>query len=425
MPFHHTRDHFPQPWLIRQSRQPGKILAQAKLLLAVQGLFTAANALSGTFVNVYLWKVSHSLVLIGWFTLAHQIANVITFWFAGKWVKEHNKMNSLRLGVFMSAVFYLLVLLLAKQAVDYVFVLGLVQGMAAGFFWLAFNVVYFEITEPDNRDKFNGWAGLLNSGAGMFAPWISGIVITQFSNTTGYRLIFAISLFIFLIGVVISFFLKKRKALDHYDWCYVFRHLRENENPWRRALPALSAQGMREGVFTFIIGLLVYIATRNELQLGNYALITSAVALVSFMLAGKYLKPQLRSQAMLLGSVALIVVIFPFFWHVNYTTLLIFGIGTAIFLPLFVIPMTSTVFDFIGRDEQSALHRVEYVVARELALNSGRIAGTLLFIVLLTVTTKTLHLNLFILFIGCFPVVSWWFMRHIFDKTVNSDKIGR
>ena len=81
------------------------------MLLVVHGLFAIAQALSGTFVNVYIWKVKNDFALIGWFALATQLAGGFTFWLAGKWVKEHNKMIALRLGVGVSALFYVLVLI--------------------------------------------------------------------------------------------------------------------------------------------------------------------------------------------------------------------------------------------------------------------------------------------------------------------------
>lgn len=392
-------------------RKQGTLPRQAVLLLAVQGLFAAAGALSGAFVNVYLWKVSQNFAVIGWFALSAHFANVLTFYLAGKWVKEFNKMNSLRAGVALSAVFYLIVLLLKKQAVHYVVPLGALQGIAGGLFWLAFNVVYFEITEPDNRDKFNGYAGLLGSITGMIAPWISGFIITRMEDTAGYRIIFTVSLIIFLIGVATSFFLKKRKAQDAYSWTKAFRNLKDKGDPWRRAFPALMGQGMREGVFAFVIGLLVYIATQNEMKLGIYSFITSGVALFSFMLAGKWLKPHRRNLAMLIGTAAMILVILPFFWKVNYATLMFFGIGTSLFIPLFTIPMTSSVFDIIGRNQDSADHRVEYVVLREVGLNAGRIIGTILFLIAVSISTKPLMLNSLLLLVGSAPMLSWFLMR--------------
>lgn len=384
---------------------------QAMLLLFVHGLFTAGNALSGTFVNVYLWKTKSDYALIGWFAVAQQLTMALTFWLAGKWVKEHDKMVALRSGVAVNAVFYALVLTFGSGAANYVLLLGMVQGMATGLFWLAFNVAYFEVTGPDNRDRFNGYSGLLMSFSGMAAPWISGYLITRLSHVNGYRLVFSISLSVFVIGVIASFFLKKRKVAGHYDWTYGFRHVAAKGSPWRSVFPAMLAQGVREGVFAFMIALLVYVSTGNEMQLGNFSLATSAVGLVSYYLVGKLLKPACRNRGMLVGVLMMIGVIFPFFWKVNYWTLLVFGIGTALFIPLYTVPITSVGFDVIGRDSESAKHRVEYVVLRELGLNGGRLLGTLVFIGVVAATSSPLALNFLLLGIGSSPLLAWLFIR--------------
>jgi len=431
MPFGQTRSQFPKMWVrgrnsqsgyyrhsgngkhSKPNRGTGALPRQAILLLVVYGLFAAANALSGAFVNVYLWKESHNFALIGGFSLAHYTVHALTFFVAGKWVKEHNKMISLRFGIAISAVFYLLVLLLKSSAIDYAYVLGAVQGIGAGLYWLAFNVVYFEVTGPDNRDRFNGGAGLLGSGAGMIAPWLSGWIIVSMTDNAGYMLIFSISLGVFLIGAIVSFFLRKRKLSGTYEWTHAFRNATVRGNPWRRAIPALVAQGAREGVFLFVIGLLVFIATNDEQKLGNFSLLTSGVALISFWLIGKWLKPHYRSATMLVGTVIMSLIIVPLFWEVSYPTLLLFGIVTSLFFPLFSIPMTSTVFDIIGRDQDSAEHRVEYVVFRELGLNAGRILGVLLFIVVVSQSTKPSVINSLLLAVGSMPILSWMFMRKV------------
>ncbi|MEI7026030.1 MFS transporter [Paenibacillus sp. y28] len=399
----------------------GKALldAQARLLLAVNGLFAAASALSGTYVSVYLWKVKNDFSLIGWFTFFSHLTMALTFWIAGKWAKERNKMNVLRTGVAVSAVFYLLVLLLGTASASYAVLLGAVQGLANGLFWLAFNVVYFEVTDPDNRDRFNGYSGLLGSGAGILAPWLSGWLITRLGGETGYRLIFSLSLGVFVVGVVVSFFLRKKKLPGSYAWLQAFTSLKESGSSWRLALPALVSQGMREGVFGFIIGLLIFIATQSEMSLGNFSLITSAVGLVSFMLVGRFLKPEYRKWGMLIGVVMMVLVIVPFFWKLNYVTLLIFGVGVALFMPLYTVPMTSAVFDLIGSSEESAKLRVEYIVMRELGLNTGRMIGTLVFVAVISQSAAQQTVNWLLLGIGSSPIAAWLFMRRLLTPRVQ------
>jgi len=384
---------------------------QTRLLLAVNGLFLTANALSGTFLGVYIWKASGNYMLLGWYTLLTYCTMALTFWVAGNWVKEGDKMISLRIGIGVSACFYAIVLLLGKSAVHYIALLGIVQGLAVGFFWLAFNVIYFEMTNAGNRDRFNGLSGVIGSLAGIFAPWCSGLLISRMAGDRGYRIIFMMSLGIFVAGVVASFFLRNRRTKGEYDWTMPAQTLRQADTPWRPVYAALAAQGLRESVFGVMVGLLVYIQTGSELKLGNFALITSTVAFISFYAAGKWLKPAWRRGGMLIGTIAMTAVILPLFFGVGFVTMLLFGIGTALFIPLFTIPMTSAVFDLIGADERSARQRVEFVVLRELALNTGRVLGMLVFLTTLSISKSPFVINCMMLAVGGAPILSWLFMR--------------
>ncbi|ASA21549.1 MFS transporter [Paenibacillus donghaensis] len=386
---------------------------QAALLLAVGGLFMLANVLAGTFLNVYLWKSHQDFAMIGWFTVAQQLAVGLSFWLGGKWVKEHNKMNALRLGIAVAGFFYLLVLWLGGQAVHYIWPLGLILGLSIGFYWLAFNIVFFEITEAENRDFFNGWMGLLGSLTGIVGPWISGWLISLLHGERGYRVVFIISLCIYGITAVLSFLLKKRKSEGTYLWLEPWRELRRAGSPWRPAAAALLFQGLREGVFSFLIGLLVYIAAREESKLGQFALLTSAVSLISYFAAGKWFKPKFRSAGMLAGSLLLVAVITPLLWKVSYGTLLIMGIGTSLCIPLYMLPMVSTSFDLMGLSAEAAGKRVELVVLRELSLMSGRLLGMFMFIAVLSVNDSPQVITLLMLLLGASPLGSWLVLRRL------------
>lgn len=385
---------------------------QCILLLAVNSLFVLAGALSGTFLNVYLWKAKQDFAMIGWFAFSQQIAIGLTFWIAGKWVKERNKMIILRLGIVISGIFYLLVLVTGTRMVHYIWPLGIVSGIGAGIFWLAFNVVYFEVTDRTNRDLFNGWVGIMGSLIGISGPWLSGWLISALPDEKGYRFIFTISLIVYGIGVLLSFWLKKRERGGEYRWLEPVRRMRAGSH-WRKAVPASIAYGVREGVFLFLINLLVYISTSSEWKVGQYMLITSLVSLISYWAAGKWLAIRHRYMEMLVGALMITLVVLPLLWKVSYTTLIIFGIGTSMFMPLYIIPMISSVFDLMGRDPKDAEHRVELIVLRELSMMIGRLAGIIVFICFYS---RSPHMNTILWLmagLGAAPLVSWFAMRKL------------
>ncbi|AZK48210.1 MFS transporter [Paenibacillus lentus] len=385
---------------------------QCVLLLAVNSLFVLAGALSGTFLSVYLWKAKQDFTMIGWFAFSQQIAIGLTFWIAGKWVKERDKMILLRLGIMISGIFYLLVLFVGTRMVHYIWPLGIVSGIGAGIFWLAFNVVYFEVTDKTNRDLFNGWVGIMGSVIGISGPWLSGWLISALPGEKGYRFIFTISLIVYGIGVLLSFWLKKRERGGEYLWLEPVRRLRAG-SPWRQAVPASIAYGVREGVFLFLINLLVYISTSSEWKVGQYMLITSLVSLITYWAAGKWLAIRHRYMEMLVGAVMITLVVLPLLWKVSYTTLIIFGIGTSLFMPLYIIPMISSVFDLIGLDSKDAEYRVELIVLREISMMAGRLAGIAIFICFYSRSPHMTTILWLMAGLGAAPLVSWFAMRKL------------
>lgn len=388
---------------------------QSFLLLLVFGLFASANALSGTFVNVFLWKLRPDYALIGWFALIQQFALGAFFLLGGKWVKEHNKMNVLRLGIILAGLFYATVLLLGREAVNWIWLLGLLMGAALGAFWLTFNVVYFEVTNADNRDRFNGWVGLIGSASTMLAPWASGIMIGAFGNV-GYTWMFSASAVIFALGVVFSFWLKKRPPDGTYDWALPRQVWQEKDRLWRTTTIALAAQGVKDGAYSFLIGLLVFVATTKEVSVGSYTLYTSIAALISFYVVGKWLGTKYRGPGMLWGAIMMSAAVIPLFFGVTYKLLLAFGIGMALASPFFAVPMTSLTFDLMGKNEQAVQHRVELTVVRELGLLIGRIISIGLFIIIVSWSQKTEYIVLFLAVIGCAPIVSAWLMKRLITR---------
>ncbi len=114
---------------------------------------------------------------------------------------------------------------------------------------------------------------------------------------------------------------------------------------------------------------------------------------------------------MLAGGILLLAVIVPLVWKVSYGTLLVMGIGTALFMPLYMLPMTSISFDLMGESAESVSKRVELVVLRELSLMSGRLLGMFAFIGVLSVNSSQLAIIVLLLVLGAAPLGSWIVLR--------------
>ncbi|WP_044642245.1 MFS transporter [Risungbinella massiliensis] len=393
-------------------RNVDRLDRQAWLLLVAGGLHTFSTSLSNTFVNVYLWKLKKDFVLIGWYNFAHFAASAITFILAGWLIKRVDRVISIRIGVILQALFFLTVLFLGDRSADYVILLGVFLGIGSGFYWLAYNVLYFEITERDNRDVFNGVNGLLSAGAGIIAPLLSGFIITRFRYLVGYRIVFALSLTVFVIAIVISFLLKARNAGGEYRLKEVLMSLRKKDD-WYWVSWAVFGQGLREGVFIFLIGLLIYLSTKNELTLGTYYTVCSIISLFSYYIVGRYLRYQQRNNFLLFGAIMMFLIMLPYVLTLKSWAILFTGLGIFLFFPFYYNPLTSTVFDVIGRSQVTATLRVEYVVAREIAMNLGRMVSSFSFIMYASYTQRVEDLRWILLVFGSAQLLSWYFIRRV------------
>nr|P28754.1 RecName: Full=Uncharacterized protein in sodM 3'region; AltName: Full=ORFB [Geobacillus stearothermophilus]AAA22766.1 ORF B; putative [Geobacillus stearothermophilus]AAA22768.1 ORFB polypeptide [Geobacillus stearothermophilus] len=160
------------------------------LLLCIGGFYALGVSLSNTFVNIYLWKQTGDFRDLALYNLAVVTMQPLTFIVAGRLAKQIDRILVLRLGVSCLAVFFVTVLLVGSRAHQYLLVLGALLGVGYGFYWLAFNVLTFEITEPETRDFFNGFFGVLTSSAGMIGPIAAGYIISSLHGAKGYTFVF-------------------------------------------------------------------------------------------------------------------------------------------------------------------------------------------------------------------------------------------
>jgi len=382
------------------------------LLLVIGGLYSLSVSLSNTFVNIYLWKQTGKFSDIALYNLSIVVLQPLTFILAGRWAKKIDRVIVLRIGVIFLAIFYLSVLIVGTKASTYLLLLGSLLGIGYGFYWLAYNVLTFEITEPETRDFFNGFLGILTSAAGMIGPIAAGIIITRFEKFTGYTFVFGLSLALFALAVFMSFSLKPRPASGNYCFKRILEERKLNEN-WRLITNAHFFQGLREGTFLFIISVFVYISTGSEMALGTFGLINSGISFIAYYFASRMIKKSFRKKAILIGGIILYAAVLLVVWDVNYVKLLIYAGMIAIGYPLLLVPYMSTTYDVIGSGWKAAEMRIEYIVVREIFLNIGRIVSILAFLAAVTWFNEAQSIPILLLFLGAGHSLIYFFIKRV------------
>lgn len=364
--------------IIRIALAPEELPPSGKRLLVINTLFAAASGLSSTFLNIYLWKLLRNLDQIA-------IYNFFIFFFtaagyacAGWIAKRTDRVYTLRIGIGILALFYVTILLLGPKVGVWSAGVGCLNGLGTGFYWLSLNILVFEVTEPETRDRFNGANGFLFAVASGIAPMAAAQILARLP-WGGYQLLFLLSFGFFLTAVLFTRRLELGNCPPSYDLYVGFRP-EEHRILWWRVLTGSLCLGLREGTVLFLPFLLVFLVTRSEILAGRYLLMTSACSLAAFYFVKRFLTAERRIFFARIAGLAMGASVLFLLLHLNSVSLFVFGILNSLFAPLLLIPYASLALDVMGRLPEAVHRKVEYLVIREVALNLGRCLSLLLLI---------------------------------------------
>ena len=389
------------------------------LLLHIGGLYALGMFISNTFINIYLWKQVESFWIIGLYNLCIYVFQTISFALAGVVAKRIDRIYVIRIGMMLLALFFLAVLLFNDQASEHIFILGTLIGIGYGCYWMSFKLLTFENTEPETRELFNGCLGGLESITGIIGPSLAGFLISRLTGLTGYSVIFAISFCLFLIAIAISFFISQRNTKGQFNIRYVIDEKKRNNN-WSLLLQTHFLEGLRDGVFLFVISIWIFMIIDSELRYGVINTVVSLLAFISYFVVLRIIRSSRRPLFILIGSILMYVaVIFILLPELFTGQLMVYAIILGIAEPIFYVAYASFTYDVIGKASEAGLYRMEYIVLRELYVSVGRIVSVLCFLGGIFFFQNEQVITILILIFGC----SYIGMYFVIKKTEVMNKV--
>lgn len=344
------------------------------LLVWLSTFFMAAMSLSGSFINIYIFRIDRSLAAIGQFNLFVYMAFPLAFYTCGKLSAKMAEIWFIRGGVLLLIGFYVWLLGQGSAPKVDLPLLGLLYGFGQGVYWYGFNLLGFDSTSWKNRHSFQGKLGLSSGLATTISPLLAGVVIAMMAGYKGYYAIFIVSLMLFIALLFATLKATKRSPSACGPLREGFRFRADPD--WMRLWIGTVAFGLREGVYAFFISLLVYAMTKSEEYFGLFSLLMGITAILGYYGAGKLKTVQISLKtvqaiaAVVLAGAALLWLI-----GINFTILWIFGTLTAVSLPFFMVSYQTILLNEIEETKHSQQHRAAYLISREMALAIGRLMG--------------------------------------------------
>ena len=378
-------------------------------MVLIHGAYTAANLLAGMFLSIFLWRSSHDLTPIAIYSGLSALTIPLAFVSNGVLWRGMGAGASIRLGLGGNGLVYLLVLLLGNQAPEWVAALGLLKGLAEGFYWSGFHLVSYDSTCDRDRDRYFGVQATATWFLTAALPPAAGAIIVAGSGLggpyRGYELVFALAAVVLMAAMVLAGRLPSA-ARERLSVRRVATLVSRNPD-WQWVTRARLTDGFTGSLMGLVLTVLTYLVLKNEQQVGNFNGLMGVLGVgISFGLA-TFMKPRHRTVCALIGGTMLVLSTLLLPLYLTGWALLVFGLLRAVGGPMHGNALAPVALQVIDRDPAPRAMRYDYIVHQELCLGIGRVLSIGFFLLLAAPVNQMLLARLVVVIAGAAPILIW------------------
>jgi len=362
----------------RDAVPPEKRLSRDSiLLLIVHALFQLGSSMAGVFLNLYLWRLTHSLWISGMYSAIAVALSPVGFALAGWAAKKRHPLFPYRLGILLSAGFYLAVVLLQERVVELYPLFAVCSGLVSGCYWIGYLVLTYDVTTETNRLRYLGINTVTFTFAGLVGPVLAGWIISRSGGLAGYVLTFAIAFLTFAGSAAVTYGMQGRRSGHRAYFLRSMPRLIRKRPDWTLSLLGFLVMGLLQGVMLFLPNLLLFQAVGREDSVGYLGVVLSLTAMAAGYGQSRWSKPGMHRLLMLVCAIGVTAGSLLLLGRFGLPTVLGFLVLYNFFSPLQGNVLSSYYYTMINRLPLKGQLKIESIVMREVFLDVGRVLSTL------------------------------------------------
>lgn len=348
--------------------------------------FLTFTGLPGVFINTFLMSQTKDINVVLFYNCLSFLGTAFGMFLSAAALHRFNTAAVAVVGIIGFNLLYLQLILLNTHSADYVVLLGITNGFAGSFYWMSYSQFLTEFSSLKNRDSALAILSISGSTVNLVVPFVSGIVISSVGGIHGYNVIFILAFVIAIFTAVACSRLPKSKSTKvHVQHTETVKHVIHNKSILFALLSEM-CKGLREGIFGFILTILLYKFIKSELLIGFNTLLASLASIISFVFISRRVKSKNRAKYMKLAFLCLLMFSIFTLFQLNPIILIVFTMVNSFFSGFIVNSSFSTFLDAIQVVPGSNQKRPELFAQKELFLATGRCLGVLTLVVFNTVT---------------------------------------
>jgi YQGE family putative transporter len=397
---------------------------KARIVILIGAGLAFSSAISNVFVSMYLYRWLDGLAALTVFNLGQFMLMPVGFYGAAHVARRIGNRGTLSLGLFLFVIFYGLLVILGDTSSRHLVPLGILNGLANGFFWFPFNILTARAAEESDKGRFFGVSAALSSAANAVGPLVSTLAISLAPKVEmGYTILF-LSIVAVMAGMTISALAlpgdSSREPIE------VIRHLRRRgsatlpvDRKWRYSLEMNFTYGLRDGANWSVMSILILQGAGSETVAGYLAVGFAVVGISLNYLIGAVLSSRRYSIFWGWGSVtalasALVISLSPTLLGAVASGVLWKATEALVFLPFNAV-FYGILAGYIRTKDSVAGRNI----STEIVLNTGRAIGAGSFL-LLSFFTSSYAQILFPLLTLAVPATWLIYRRHSSDLVSGS-----
>ncbi len=357
-----------------------------KVFLSTKFFFYTQTAFSQFLINIYFWRITHNIGFLVEYNVISDFILALSYLPFGKIAKEKNRFLPFRIGIILQLVYLFLILYLKGSVINFVIPISILFGLAQGGYWLSDDLLKLELTDPENRLRFNSAINILENIAKSIIPLFASILVVSDGDIFhSYSRIFYLAIIFSLFVFISSFYISDKNTFktNKFNFLRACKDLLRDRNT--RIASFSNMMGYVGDNFSILMGLLLFSRTHTEISFGLFQCLSVLAVLITQYLSGKFFDRRNYKFMLLFGGITDFLLILTLVLTHSYFALILYGFLHALISfthsPQYLLTLDA--FNMHCKSEEDYLKkRVEYVVLQQIFLNIGRIAGTLLILII-------------------------------------------
>lgn len=387
-------------------------------LIKIQFFTSFALSLGGIFLQIFIFRLS-GLKSVVFFNLILFITLIFTYLFSGWTFARYSSRASIQAGLMLSMLGWLTLLLIHQQSISHLFLLGILFGIANGFYWSGYNLSQYILTHEEHRGHYFSRNGGFINAALTSGPIVGGLLITiinTFSHSvlTGYYVLFFVVSGIYVYNIMLT------HTLPHYSGVvFSFKDilLHKRSLKWKLLLSQQAVVGFYDAAFNTVSGILLFTILGNELRLGftsgTIGLLSTTTSFYTYRIIKNY------SSSYIVGAAMATVGFVLFAVFSNFVGVIGLGFSIGIGLAFLNVSTSVAILNMFDENGIEWRHNYHRLIERDVVLGAARVLSYILLFFFFIPNQNVNIARIWILLIAPFPLLAGLLLYKIQQSTIN------